>query len=679
MDYRDYLPTRKALAPAGIPSIARAILQDARQTTSTDKQRKEDYLKEKFEIGGRPFVERVRKYGATEGGDRIILTPWLEELLEGIGDFRLGHTITMACSQLSKSLSHILLANDIQCNGRLVFAYVYDRKQSLENMQGSQFRPCLNYWLEAMETYGITFDRTRDVIKSTRCMVGGVNSVFTYASTSDQNLRDGKSAVGSAAASFKADVVFLEERSQYPPGAADIFYRRLDYSAVDTKPIRELSTPGAGGGIETETKNVDYYFYPHAECDNCGHIFPLDAYGCLLKKFLRTDAYGQQTEAYVSESNRPVEWFYKDPNDPVQTAYFACPHCHEELGEETRINSRFKCLKTGQWFRDVVDSLPKGIPDKRIKAVFGYGPLLRKSKINLAADLIRNGLEMVDPADWIQQGLGHPSEAGSSVLTIPVLKRAIDAPPAERLPEIRLAGVDQGRGSYWLTIADISLPENWKDLPVEVVIEKANRSIVFAGDVMVGALADKLAQYRVGYGFIDNEPNRTIAAELQRTTVLEMADQRSRLGDALKKSTVQEGGMDISCWLIRNEKFLMQTMLTFLLSDEDNNPLIRLPNDWTRWIANPSERSPLRHYMGVKYDPSTGDWIKTDPVNDLFYSLAFMEAALYSWLMDGAKDLYVLGTLATTKTSEDRVLGSFEVNMARPRRSRLRRNRIFIS
>lgn len=647
---------RKQLLGEGSSGLVGMILNEAKDVSRSDQRNRSDFITEKWERGGKGFVERVKKYGHTEEGNPLLIDPWLEELLELLGDFRIGHTITIACSQLSKSLSHILLACDIQACGRLVICYVFDKKQSLTNAQPTQFKPCLDHWVSAMIPDGVSFNREKDVQSQTRHMLGGVNSIFTYASTSDQSQRgsQGKSAVGSAAASFKADVIFYEEKSQWPIGAGDIFYRRLDASLIDSKPVRELGTPGSGAGIETEIKGCDYHFYPHFKCDECGEISPLDPFGCLLKPFSRTDSFGQISQAYVSESNRPVVWFHKDPDNPIDSAYFGCPHCGEEIGQSTRIGARFRCKNTEITLRKFLDSLPPGIPEKRYKIVAHYGPLMRRTKINLAADLIRNGLEMTDAADWIQQGLGHPSEAGTSTLTIPVLTRAINAPPASRKPELRVAGIDQGRDGFWTTIMDVSLPPDWANKPVEVVIDSAIRQIYYAEEVPMNQIEMIMKRENVMIGCVDNEPNRTVSAELQRTTNLFMADQRSGLSDAFKLDYVREGGSDIPCYLIRHEKFMMQAMRGFLLTEVDTDPdirhpLTRLPNDWKRWLASPTERSPLRHYMGVKSDPTTGKWEKTDDANGLYYALMFAEAALYIWLSQGGNgETYQPGSLTNT-------------------------------
>ncbi|MFG6101164.1 phage terminase large subunit family protein [Leptothoe sp. EHU-05/26/07-4] len=618
--------------------LAAAILGAAAELSTSDRAKREAFLKEKWTQGGKPFVERVRKYGKTEEGDPIEWTPWFEELLEAEGDARLSDLSVQACSQLGKTFSFILLACDIQTTGRLVFGMVYDKKEARTKFAATQFRPIMDHWLDSMKAAdGIDFDRSKDTVNASRKMLGGVNSIFSFASTADQSQREGKSAVSSELAGWSGDWLLEEERSQWPLGAVDVAYRRLDNSAIATKPVRSWGTPGAGLGVEKEVRAADYHFYPHGQCEECGEFYPVDAFGSLLKPFERENQYGQKVTAYVSESNRPVEWFHHDPEDPIGSAYFACPHCEVELTERSRTQARFKDLHSGIWLRDFLDQLPKEIPSKRYRVALHYGPLLRASKINLAADLIRNGLEMANAADWVQQGLGHSTEPGATALTLAILERAIAAPPASRFPEVRLAGIDQGRSGYHTLIKDVSLPLGWESMPVAQVMEKAVRTVLFSGEVSKHHLQGKLREFQVQYGGIDNEPDRTFAGDIQRATTLAMMDQRTGLGDAYKKSFVEDSGK-IPCILIRNEKFLRHVMNNFFLVADDGHPLTRLPDDWTRWISSPTERSPLRHYMGVKCDPDSGKWEKADQnANGLYYADMFSEAALYVWLSQGGE------------------------------------------
>ncbi|MGA7933419.1 MAG: hypothetical protein WCA35_07720, partial [Kovacikia sp.] len=78
-----------------------------------------DYIERCMEVGAKDFVERVEKYGCTEKGDKLRLTPWYREYLLVIGDFRLPHTLTTGCSQIGKTLAHTLLMVDSLTTGKL--------------------------------------------------------------------------------------------------------------------------------------------------------------------------------------------------------------------------------------------------------------------------------------------------------------------------------------------------------------------------------------------------------------------------------------------------------------------------------------------------------------------------------------------------------------------------------
>jgi hypothetical protein len=157
----------------------------------------------------------------------------------------------------------------------------------------------------------------------------------------------------------------------------------------------------------------------------------------------------------------------------------------------------------------------------------------------------------------------------------------------------------------------------------------------FAGDIIKPAIPERLREYGVNFGLIDNEPDRTDAAELARQTCLKLADQKDSLTSDTKLIKVSTGGVDHECWAIANGKFLKQVLNTFLLTDASGYPLQRLPSDWDMWLSNKSEISPLRHLSGPSYDPNTGRWSRGQGgIDDLYYANMFTQAAFYIWLMN---------------------------------------------
>lgn len=600
----------------------------------TDEDIREAFIRSIYREGGKGFLRRVQAYGTTERGSKLIMDPWFAEYVELVGDLRLAHVLVTGPSQCGKTIVSTLLACDVLSFGKLNIGWFYSIEKARNMNMPTQFKPCAKFWKQETQAQGHNFARKGDLDDVSRYQIGGATGFFSYASTSAAKAGKDSAAVGGVAASFTADVLFLEERSQYPPGAAGPLPRRLDASKIPTKPIRELGTPGGGGGIESGFGTSLRHFYPHYTCPSCGAIKPLDPKGVLLRPYNHPKR-GQQ---YLSESGKPLNWFHRDENDPIRTAYFACSKCGNELHEEVRYNAHMRCLKTGISAREFLDALPTDQKDpkstRKHKIIVHLSPVCRRSTYNEAEDIVQTGLDSEDSTDWQQQRLGHVSERSSNQLTHEVIKSAIDAPTLGRTANCRLAGIDQGRGQYWMWIASYTcMDPNWKSMATEVTIERTIRTVLWAGPIMKNEIFNKLHEYSVEFGLIDNEPERTEAAELQRITCLQMADQRAGLRDSIQKSQVMEGGTSTPCWLIRNEKFLKQVLTSFMLTWTDGFPLIRLPEEWNKWMKNNSELSPVRHLTGPSYDRDSGKW-KRGPgnIDDLYYSAMFCEAAFYMWL-----------------------------------------------
>lgn len=234
--------------------------------------------------------------------------------------------------------------------------WTYAQERTLNKLVPRQFRPLIGHWLRR---HNIVLKRSAGVQSNTLFQVGIANASFTYVSTVGSN-KAGGAAAGGSIIGESADIAFLEERSQYPPGADAPIYRRLDASSIPSHPVRQLGTPGAGGGIEAEIASADLYFYPAIVCRHCGKEIFLDPKGCLLKHFTRTLPNGQEKTSYLSESGKPVEWHCTDPNDPVENACFCCYECGNRIEDSDRIGAGFKCKYTGIWLRDFLEERKNG-------------------------------------------------------------------------------------------------------------------------------------------------------------------------------------------------------------------------------------------------------------------------------------------------------------------------------
>lgn len=600
------------------------------------------------------FIKAIQTKGSNERKEKIKLTTWYIELLEAIADFRIGVTYVTGCSQLGKTLSHINL--NCYCVEELGLnsLWSYDFEASLDIQVPSNFRPVIEKWLINANKINGRGARNNKIYQ-----VGAATAQFTYVSTTSKKNSNKQqlAAAGGVAVGVARDILFKEERSQYPLGAADPLNRRLDASRVVTKPHRELGTPGGGAGIEAEIKLADHYFYPHFECSHCQSKLPLNPKGCLLQEIKINHPVLGEKIAYLSESGRPVQWFCKDKNDPVNTAYFGCPKCDKEIDKEARGKAWYQCLYKQITLREYLDTLPeKELSSKRLKIGLCISPLLRIEVTNTAAEIIEEGLSTGNTADWQQQRLGLESEQGINKITLELLQAATGAPVPDRKHDVRIAGCDAGTGAHWLWIMDCYLPENAVNLPIEKIIEQTVRKVIFGQGITKTKLAEMAL--KIDYGLIDNQPDRDWATHFVNShSSFEMADQKAGLRDAVQEILVDDGGIKSPCWNIRNEKFLKSVLNGFVLT-QDGYPLYRLPASWDKYKNNlKSDRNPFKHLMAMSYDPYSGKWIRpANHVDDIYHAAMFAEAAFYLWLtqkwnIDDGISMSVAPTSATKYAS----------------------------
>lgn len=620
------------------------ILPDPSETFTDERAA---FVAEKLSRGGRPALARIQRYGRTEDEEPLDWFPWFAELVEAIADYRISELLTTGNAQCGKTLANTLVAVDTAASGRCQFAWFYAAAENIDLMVPDQYRPIADRWVRQVELDGVkVFDRSRDRLVNARYEVERIGGIFSFANTSkNKPSRSGKAKAGGKGVSFPADCLFYEEKSQWE---TDVDYTpRMNASCLPTRPVRQLGTPGAGGGIEADMTDCDRYFYPHYECPHCGAIAPLNPKGCLLRLHRRTDPTGKQIESYLSPTGRPVEWFHHDPDNAIASAYIGCSHCFQELSDDSRLEARFRCLQTGIALRDFLDGLGEGVPAHRLKVGMHLSPLVKVRENSLAVEIIEQGFRM-NAEDWQQQILGFPSETLITQLSLPVLRQAIAAPRFKRIPVVRLAGVDQGRGQFWYWVSDFAVPPGYKEMPIEQAIAQSVQTTVEAGAIMAAELPYRLEQLRVNYGLIDNEPDRTQAGELARLSCVELADQRTGLTKDVKLDKVYSGGKYYDCWLIENSRFLKAVLLSFLTTDEDGYPTHRLPDEWESWVNNPSERSPLKHLVGPSYDPNTGKWERgPDHVDDLYYACMFVQAAFYLFLTQDKGEVLTPGTFGS--------------------------------
>jgi hypothetical protein len=616
-------------------NLQNCVARSPGKYAASNQVRREDYIAEVMNSGGKGFVDRVRKFGTTEKGAPLNLTPGYAEYLELLGDYRVKKVLISGCAQSGKTLANLLLMTDAITTGKLNAAWFYASRTALDQMVPIQFHPLARLWIANMKEAGHRFRLLNDRTVNTRFQVDGANAIFSYVSTSKQGrAATGKAAVGGVAASFQADFLILEERSQYGQGEADVTYDRIANSLIPTKPVRQLGTPGGGMGIEAEMMDCDYNFYPHYTCTSCGETHALDPKGCLLREVERADLQGNVIKSHLSESGRPVLWWKTEgEDDETKAAYVGCSNCGHPIPMPDRLNAAFRCTLTGITLRTFLDSLAPGIPDRMYSVGINLSPLCRNDQF-IAEDLIRKGLDAENTANWQQQALGHPSESDTLHLTLNMLRDRIGTvPPPNRERNFRLCGIDVGRAEDWLMIVDYYLPPLDRGLSLAQIYEQTVRQVVYGADVVRSHIPHLLQEWYVEYGLIDNEPSRESSINLCRSTCLDMGNQAGHLKDAVHSKITQDGGISYPCWDLRIEKFMLAVFQGFTLKGWDGETCYRLPAGWDRWVGNPTERSPLVH-LAAPWRDDKGSWQRgKNNLDDFYMALFFCEAAFYLKLM----------------------------------------------
>lgn len=430
---------------------------------NANSKARSQFIKDVYLLGGKPFVERAKQFGTTEDGEPLDFKRWTEEFYELIGDFRVPETLTSGASQVGKTLGHTLLLCDCLTEGKLDTLWAYDQDASLKIQVPTNFTPVIKFWLKAK---GIVLKRSEGKQDIKLFQVKGADAQFTYVSTSKTKAGKGTAAAGGIAVGVSRDILFKEERSQYPPGAGDPLDRRLDAGKLPVPTIRELGTPGAGQGIEAEIDKADHHFYPHTDCVGCDRSIPLNPKGCLLKRVTQTTRTGKTTSGYLSKSGKPIAWYHGAPGnadnkEKANAAEFRCLHCETPISDKQRQQAYFRCLLKKITLREFLDNLPKGVPTYRYKVGISLSPLLRITTYNLAASIISSGLNSQNLADWQQQVLGLPSEpSGGSLFDVDAIARQAVSQWRPPQPGRKyLAGLDPnfGGGNFFtLQIWDIA-------------------------------------------------------------------------------------------------------------------------------------------------------------------------------------------------------------------------------
>lgn len=526
-------------------------------------------------------VERILANGCTETGEKLRITTWFRQQLRLTADNRLRHVLTTGASQISKSLANYLVAIDELINCQINIGWIYASRQSMINQQPSQFQAMVKAWK----------DKDKDVGRDSvfRYQIGSATAIFSYANSSTQK-GSGGAAEGKEQNSFQASKLYFEEKSSWKPGID--LTPRLGASKLPSKPIRELGTPGAGGGIEELIRQAEQNFEPGLICPHCGQLSWLHPLGNLFKPEIKPDKI-----EYFTVRGEIID-FWGTERDP----FVACSHCNGDITGHIS-----KCQLYSRQTEQTADEFLDELPDNEIyyPSVSIYlSPLLKvpDDKYRLR-DLVSEGLDPNVPLIYHQNKLGIESKFTINVITYQDYRAVARAPVYTLKKPVKIIGIDQGMATHYLVEMQFDLS----------AVDKTN--ICNVVEISHDGILPYLRNKNIDFGIIDNEPGRLSASELCKASgdKLGMADQRAIMSDFSKiKATF--GKLELDCYAITDSVFKEFIFKNFI------NCLYRID-------CNP-HRKFEKHITSISRDIQTGEFLR--PANhddDFFFALMFAESA----------------------------------------------------
>jgi hypothetical protein len=566
------------------------------------------------------------QYARNERDEQVMISPLFESYLRVLLDYRINIVICGGCAQIGKSLFAILAYSYTTCKLGYNSLFLFPQQQALERLVPLNHRPIVENWEKLL-----WIGKKRNQITNLKTIKSLSGAAILYSYVVSKVATNEGAAASTAIVSVSTDVLYIDEVSQYPKGAIEMAYRRLDASRIASQPIRLMGTAGNGAGIEKFINEADYNFYPSVICKHCNSISFLDPFGALLVPTNIIGSNGDVYQTYLSVTGRPLSWYDTKGNSTqdVNKASIVCTHCFSSIVDEDIDNALFRERKSLIELNQFLDTLE----NKNISLSVELSPLLRGN--TKMPKLLREGLTTASPTDWVQQALGKPSCFGLTNITVDHILAGFD----KKLPFVKtsaysggcdsliIAGIDQGHSSDHLVI--IRYYYDATQLEFNLISENATREFLYFGSIARNEIATVLEAFNVDFGFIDNEPSITSAAELVReTSCLMLADQQGKQKDDFIYGDAHDGGHDFPCIKVNHRKFGRNLIAGFSRKNSDNQPLYQF-NKSTEWIIDAhKELSPIRHFTSVTYDPETGMLKRPiDHVDHYFYATLFAEAA----------------------------------------------------
>jgi hypothetical protein len=606
---------------------AQALLASRKQAASGSKKRTHAELVKLVASGAvvDELLEDLKRYGVNEQLQPLQFYRLFEEGLRLVGDLRIGCVYTTGVAQFAKTITNSLVNAWFGQRLGLVSSYVWPLQSSVDVYQPQQHRPLLDH-------FALTVSKAKVVKTSSSSnrlySVGIGRNIFHAASKGSAVQNADNAEVGAASASYTADCVFMEEASQINQKLISPLISRVEKSVSPQSPQRILGTMGGGAGIELSiAQNAEYQFEPYCHCTNCGEEAHLHPFGTILKSHIEINPVsGEPEEKFLSNTGNVSDWFTDENDNPI----IVCNHCQQELDDASRLNSYFKCIKSGLTVPEFLEQVV--IPEwetRRIQISINFTCSARQKPGRLVARaIIDESRTPSNLADFIQQRLGFSSSALGGSISQDNINSAFARYPLVKGTPITIMGVDQGRQNYYVSCVQFRHDETLSD-PQELW-NSVRANVLFLDAVPSTELPNLISQYKVQAGCIDSKPSIAFAHQIREETGLVLGEQFANMSisDDIRPGIIKDAGMEFPVFKFRTSKPARAVMDAFISGRISLHPDLQQHND-----LRPD--SFARHLRAVSWDSEIASIKKSpDGRDDLFFSLMFAFLAYSIYIQD---------------------------------------------
>jgi hypothetical protein len=598
-------------------------------STKKDSELKRDAAFLAIESGqfAQDFALWVRNVAKTEKDTKVLVEPWVDDWNKINGDLRLNDVVISGAAQVYKSLGSYLLNFYITEYGNLNTLYTFAKSKIRDKIVASTVTPFRIANRQLLPQPEKLITENNQVYKT--------RSYTSYYSFVVQNGAATDVAVPAELQSISVDVMLLDEYSQYNPKIAAVLKSRQANSLLESRPVRYVSTPGkAGTTIDILLNRCSKTFSAFVKCPHCGQNASLHPEHCFLKKATITDDSGDEVESFFDSELRVLDWYHSNPDDRINSAYLSCQHCGGELPDKL-YEKAFLLEKDSQMSVDEFIDEVNEDPTKLRTIGLIANPFLRRTKQNIAVRFANDASTTENYRDFIEQGLGIPSNDAFNGLTVEMLTALVNAPKQPANPtqysKTRLVGLDVARGINYACLMDVYIPTTGSK---DSKYHNAIRSVVSFDKVASSNMVNWRQMYKPEAIGMDLNPDQSLAFEFSKKFKAIPFVQKHNLKEVFREDKeTNVGGLTFTSYSFDNQYFITRALKLFRMKTGDDYA-VRLPRNLTQYLTTRTKNDAISHLLNMTYNDEKAMWEKGSlNRSDYFYAFLFAEVLLYQQIV----------------------------------------------